>query len=315
MGGILAGDREGPQDFRVIVSASRRTDLAAHYADWLIRRLRAGWCAVANPRNPKQSSRVSLLPEDVDVLVLWTRDAGPLLPHLDEMAGMGHRFYFQYTALANPISLDPGSPSPQRAIAVIRALAEALGPERVVWRYDPIVLGPETDHEFHRTSFARLASALRGHVRHCVVSLLDDYRKTRARMRGITTWPAEGPAFEALLRSIAEAASGNGMDIAACAEPVDLAPYGIRPGRCVDPDYIRRVFGREVTARKDPTQREACGCVVSRDIGAYDTCPSGCLYCYASSDFARAREALRRHDPDAPALVPEGGMIHADPSL
>lgn len=288
----------------MIVSASRRTDVPAHYAEWLMRRLRAGFCEVPNPYRPDQVARVSLLPGDVEVLVLWTRNAAPLLPHLAEMERMGLRFYFQYTVLCNPAALDPGSPPPERSVEVVRRLAEELGPERVIWRYDPIVLGPETGHAFHAESFARLAAALEGHVRHCVVSLLDDYRKTRGRMRDVATWPAEGPDFETLMRGMAQTAAARGMDIRSCAEPVDLSPYGIRPGRCVDPDYIHRVFALEVTGRKDPSQREACGCVVSRDIGSYDTCPSGCLYCYATSDFARARENLRRHDPDSPALRP-----------
>jgi hypothetical protein len=300
---MLASDRAGPQDLGVIVSASRRTDIPAHYAEWLIRRLRAGFCEVPNPYNPDQVGRVSLLPADVDALVLWTRNAAPLLPHVGEMERMGHRFYFQYTVLGNPTSLDPGSPPPERSVAVIRSLAEALGPERVIWRYDPIVLGPRADHAFHRAAFGALASALSGSVRHCVVSLLDDYRKTRGRMHGVETWPPEGPAFEDLMRDLSGTAAASGMEVSSCAEPLDLSPFGIRPGRCVDPDYIERVFGREVSRRKDPAQRKACGCVASRDIGSYDTCPAGCRYCYAVSDFARARDALRRHDPDAPALL------------
>lgn len=287
----------------MIISASRRTDIPAYYAEWLMRRLRAGFCEVPSPRNPDQVGRVSLLPQDVEALVLWTRNAGPLLPRLAEMERMGHRFYFQYTILANPPELDPGTPPPERSAETVRALADALGPQRVIWRYDPVVLGPRTDHAFHRGSFRRIASLLDGSVRHCVVSLLDDYRKTRNRMAGVPTWPAEGPAFEDLMRDLAATAAEHGMDIASCAEPVDLSACGIRPGRCVDPDYIERVFAVEVTRRKDPGQREACGCVVSRDIGSYDTCPSGCLYCYATSSTERAREALRRHDPDSPALL------------
>lgn len=287
----------------MVVSASRRTDIPAHYAEWLIRRLRAGFCEVPNPYRPDQVGRVSLLPEDAEVLVLWTRNAAPLLPHLGEMERMGHRFYFQYTVLAYPPLLDPGTPPPERSAETVKALAAALGPERVVWRYDPIVLGPGTDLAFHREAFARVAARLEGSVRHCVVSLLDDYRKTRERMRETPTWPAGGPEADALLTELARTAAEHGMEIRSCAEPRDLSALGIRPGRCVDPEYIERVFGIAVSRRKDPSQREACGCAASRDIGAYDTCPAGCRYCYATADFARAREALRRHDPDAPALA------------
>jgi hypothetical protein len=88
-----------------------------------------------------------------------------------------------------------------------------------------------------------------------------------------------------------------------CAEQIDLRPYGVRPGKCVDDEYIRRVFGLDVTHEKDPSQRPACGCVVSRDIGTYDSCLFSCAYCYATSNLARARANHAQHHPDSPSLI------------
>jgi DNA repair photolyase len=84
---------------------------------------------------------------------------------------------------------------------------------------------------------------------------------------------------------------------------MDWRTYGIAPGKCIDADYIHATFGIEVTRVKDPSQRAACGCVISKDIGAYDTCGFGCQYCYATTNFARAQNRRTRHDPDAPALI------------
>jgi hypothetical protein len=66
----------------MIISASRRTDIPAFYADWLVYRLNAGYCLVKNPFNPAQIKRVSLKPEDVDGIVLWTKNAAPILPRI-----------------------------------------------------------------------------------------------------------------------------------------------------------------------------------------------------------------------------------------
>jgi hypothetical protein len=192
-----------------------------------------------------------------------------------------------------------------------RDLAARIGPERVVWRYDPIVFSTLTDAAYHRRAFARIAAALHGQTRRCVISLADPYRKTARRMRALAEEGAavdysvfSGAAFDQLMTDMVGIADGHGIEIVSCAEEVDLQPYGIRPGRCIDDDLIRRLFGIEVDDRKDPAQRSACGCVVSKDIGMYDSCTFGCAYCYATSDFERARQNHARHDPAWPSLLP-----------
>jgi len=102
---------------------------------------------------------------------------------------------------------------------------------------------------------------------------------------------------------MAEAAQAAGMEITSCAEEADLLPYGIARGKCIDDEYIARTFGLRLHLPKDPHQRAACGCVVSKDIGMYDTCLFGCQYCYATSSFEAARRNHAAHDPQSAALV------------
>jgi len=291
----------------VIISASRRTDIPAFYAEWFLRRVRAGACVVANPLNPRAASRVSLKPEDVDAIVFWTRNPRPLLSHLAELDERGFRYYFLFTVLDYPRTLDPSVPPARAAVAAFRQLARRLGPERVVWRYDPIVFSNVTGAAFHRRAFEDLAAALQGCTTRCVISFLTIYRKMAARLQALagqglrleTPAPAE---IEALVRALATTAAQRGMELTACAEERDLAALGVRRGKCVDDELIRRQFGIRVASRKDPSQRERCRCVVSRDIGAYDTCVYGCRYCYATNSFERARENHARHDPAAESL-------------
>jgi len=292
----------------MIISASRRTDIPAFYAEWMVRRLKEGYCTVANPYNRDQVTRVSLKPEDVDAIVFWTRNPRPLMPYLDELDSRGYRYYFQFTILGYPRELDPKSPPAETATQAFRELAERLGPARVIWRYDPIVFTEMTPPAFHQKNFQALAQSLRGHTRRVVVSSVDMYRKIEKRLKKLEGTPAaicpcDAGDFEALMRRLAGMAGENGMEIVSCAEEVDLRPFGVLPGKCVDDRAIAEAFGVDVPATKDPTQRNACGCVVSRDIGMYESCLFGCQYCYATKDFDRAKANFESHDPGSPSLL------------
>jgi hypothetical protein len=292
----------------MIISASRRTDVPAFYAEWMVRRIREGYCTVANPFNRNQVTRVSLKPEDVDAIVFWTRNPRPLMPYLDELDSRGYRYYFQFTILGYPREIDAKAPPAATAIEAFRELAERLGPNRVVWRYDPIVFTGITPPAFHEENFRRLAEEIRGSARRVVVSIVDMYRKIESRLKKLEGTPAavrpcDAGDFEPLMRRLAGLAGENGMEIVSCAEEIDLRPFGILPGKCVDDRVIAKAFGTEVPTTKDPTQRKACGCVVSRDIGMYESCLFGCRYCYATGSLDRAKANFDSHDPNSPSLL------------
>jgi hypothetical protein len=294
-----------------IISASRRTDIPSFYARWFINRIRAGYCAVPNPFNHKQVSYVSLKPQDVAVIVFWTRNPRPLMPYLDELDQMGFRYYFQFTILGYPRPIETKTPPLSSAIDTFRRLAGRIGPQRVIWRYDPVLFSQQTGAPYHLETYRHIAAALQGHTHRSVVSIMDFYRKSTRRLRqladqGVEIVPfdgSSGPRFEDPMRGLVSSAHENGMEIVSCAEEIDLQAYGIRPGKCIDDDYIRQVFGIDVTHDKDPCQRQACGCVSSQDIGMYDSCLFGCSYCYATASFERATVNHAQHNPGSPSLL------------
>jgi predicted DNA-binding helix-hairpin-helix protein len=157
--------------------------------------------------------------------------------------------------------------------------------------------------------FEFLASHLGGFTKRVTVSLVQVYRKNRRRLN-----PAgksvpmlvdlSGNRFENLMKSLASIAAANGMEIFSCAQENDMSHLGVKAGSCVDPDLIDRLYGLHVSRRKDPGQRAACRCAVSRDIGAYDTCIYACRYCYATTSIERARRRFAAHDPLNPMLAP-----------
>ncbi len=298
----------------MIISASRRTDIPGFYAQWFINRIRDGYCTVFNPYNREQFTRVSLQPEDVDIIVFWTRNPQPLIPYLKKLDQLGYLYYFQFTVLNNPHLIDTRVPSLSTSLKIFKNLSGLIGPERIIWRYDPIVISNITDIEFHINTYKYIAEGLRNHTQRSVISLLDIYPKLNKRFKTLKDNSVEiidcnenfDHHYGEFMNSLAHIANENGMEIVSCAENLDLAKYNIRSGKCIDDAYIERVFGINVTHKKDPSQRKSCGCVVSKDIGVYNTCLFGCQYCYATSSFEKAKILHKNHNPDFTSMINYG---------
>lgn len=289
-----------------IVSASRRTDIPAFYADWFMNRVRAGFVRVPNPFNSRQIATVSLDPQDVACIVFWTRDPRPLLPHLDELDGRGFRYLFHVTVTGLPQVLEPSAPRADTAVEAMRRLSQRLGPERVIWRFDPILISNLTPPERIEENFDRLSGELAGAVERVMVSFVQPYPRALSRMRRLA--PQVEPFFPQgmqekgeIMAALARVAASRGIEMTGCAAAKDdLSPFGVGQGKCIDPALIERLWGIEVGRKKDAGQREGCGCAKSVDIGVYGTCSHGCLYCYASCSNALKSG---RHDPQGETLL------------
>ena len=293
-----------------IISASRRTDVPAFYSEWFMNRIKAGYCTVPNPFNANQVSYVSLKPQDVRAIVFWTRNPKPLIKHLPELDQKGYRYYFQYTIIGYPESIDPKSPSIGTAIKTFQELSELIGKERVIWRYDPILYSNETPLEWHIKQISFLIEKLNSHTKRLVISFIDPYRKTKIRMDKETgndfhlaPDAFEVSAYNQLIRWIGREANNAGLETQTCAEDADLERLGIKDGKCIDDDLIRNIWGITVSKRKDPSQRKQCGCVGSKDIGVNNTCLFGCKYCYATSSIKAAENNFEKHDTNSPSLI------------
>ncbi|MGI6238465.1 MAG: DUF1848 domain-containing protein [Christensenellales bacterium] len=270
----------------MIISASRRTDLPAFHADWFFDRLAEGFVDVPNPMNRAQIRRVSLLPADVDCIVFWTKNPAPMLPHLHRLEGFS--YYFQYTLNGYGADIEPNVPPLRARIESFRRLADALGPARLIWRYDPILLNPHYDAQFHIDRFATIADALKGDTACVVVSFIDYYRKIAKNWRRLEIREPAPDEVERIARAIAAIAAENGMSLAACAEKLPLADYGIAPARCIDPELIESIIKRPLPKARARAQRPLCNCAESADIGFYNSCPHNCAYCYANQSSIRS---------------------------
>ena len=314
----------------VIVSASRATDIPALYGEWLLRRLQAGWCVRVNPFN-RRPRRVTF--ERARVLVFWSKNPAPLLSRLDEFDARGIGYYFTFTLNDyEREGLEPGIPPLLERIDTFCALSERLGRERVVWRFDPILVGRQLTADEILERVDRVGAAVHRHTRKLVISFADiaRYPAARGRLRPAGRDALGEPGPGEILRiaeGLRELNRGWGLEVATCAETIDLGSLGIGRNRCVDDELLARAFpgdaalmeflGRGPSGEgrlfpgasggvahplKDRGQRSACGCIASTDIGRYGTCTHGCAYCYANVSHAAAAAAHARHDPGAENL-------------
>jgi len=291
----------------LILSASYRTDIPAYYGAWFEARLAAGWCRVPNPYGGAPG-RVPLGPDEVDGFVFWTRNARPFAAALETVRRRGTPFVIQFTVTGYPRALERRVPPADRAVDQIRALAERYGRGAVVWRYDPIVISDLTPPDGHADRFAALAAALEGSVDEVVVSFLQPYRKTRrnldAAARGAGfAWRLPAPDERlALLAKLERSAARRGIRLGVCAQPAEAAA-GFRAAACIDAARLAERAGRPIDAAEHPN-RPGCRCARARDIGVYDGCAQGCVYCYAVVGQATAARRLAGHDPAAASLAP-----------
>ena len=283
----------------MIISASRRTDIPACYSQWLVNRMKAGEVLVRNPMNPRQVSRVVLSPETVDGFVFWTKNPIPMMEHLHVFDA--YAYYFQFTLNAYGSDVEPGIPAKGNTmIPAFCRLADRIGPERVIWRYDPILLSDTYTIEHHIRYFDMIAKRLHPYTRKCTISFIDLYSKTLRNGHGRALTIEEQYQLAEILSQIAHS---YGLAMDTCAEHMDLERFGIGHARCIDGQLFEKLLGVPVSDIRDKSQRPACRCMQSIDIGAYDTCVNGCTYCYANMNAHRAMQNYRMHNPDSALLI------------
>lgn len=294
----------------MIVSASYRTDIPAFYGPWFINRFRAGFTRVVNPYGGPPATVP--LRQGVDGFVFWTRNALPFAEALRLVRAAGIPFVVHHTVTALPRALERSVIDSGRAVDHMQALAAEFGPRAVVWRYDPLVFSDLTPVGFHLDTFSRLADRLAGATDEVVISFAQVYRKTArnldaaARADGFRWFDPDDAVKRDLAARLAPIAMDRGMALSVCSQ----TPYvvaGTRAAACIDArrlEDVARGWGvpRAVAARVKGN-RPGCLCHESRDIGAYDSCPHGCAYCYAVGSRSLAKRRHAAHDPQAEFLI------------
>lgn len=286
----------------MIISASRRTDIPAFYSEWFFSRLKEKYLLVPNPYNPKMISRISLAPEVVDCIVFWTKNPQPMLGKLDKLKD--YKYYFQYTLNPFGKEIEINLPSLEKRIDTFKFLSDKIGREKVVWRYDPLFTNEKYTISFHKEAFSEIAYALRDHTERCMLGFIDHYYHIRKTVGDYGIKPLKKEEIEEMAISFKEAIADYPIQLDTCTIKVDLRHLGIPGGLCVDGKLIERIIGYPISAKKDKNQRDICNCIESIDIGTYESCLNGCIYCYAiKGSYLTARCNHKGHDPASPLMI------------
>lgn len=313
-----------------IVSASRSTDIPAYHSDWFMNRLRDGYVAWVNPFNRKKSY-ISF--ERAGAIVFWTKNPAPMLRYLDELDSRDLAYYFQYTLNDyDAEKLESNVPPLKKSLKTFKELSDRIGADRVIWRFDPIILGMGLTVPVMIERFEKLAEQLVGYTKKVVISFVDiaDYRKVQNSLKRNNLSELRAPSVDeeiALAIALSKIAMRYGLSIATCCEKRDLTKYGVRKNKCIDDELLFKLctpqnqkladFLRQYQTQfslmpspnqnivpKDKGQREECGCVISKDIGMYDTCAHMCVYCYANTSVNVVTKNMRLKDDNAESIVP-----------
>lgn len=310
----------------VIISASRATDIPAFYAPWMVERLEHGHIRWVNPFNANQSDYISF--SKTRLFVFWSKHPNALIPHLNEWDTRGIQYYFQYSMNDyDTEGFEPNVPRLEKRVEVFKRLSDMIGPDRVIWRFDPLILTDKLGPQELLAKIDHVYQLLAGYTKKLVISFADiqDYSKVQRNLSksGISFRDFSSEGMIEMASLLQEWNQGKSLEIATCAEAVDLASYGVKHNKCIDDDLMIRLFPhdrdlmdfigfegedlfgeRKTRKLKDKGQRKECGCIMSKDIGMYNTCNHLCVYCYANCSAQAVSNNLKKHDRHGDRLIP-----------
>jgi DNA repair photolyase len=292
---------------RMIINTGMRTDIPAYFSEWFYNRIREGYVLTRNPYYPQQVSRYRLTPDVVDCLSFCTKNPEPMLKRIHEIDAFRQFWFVTITPYGKEI--EPHVPDKKRVMEAFLRLSEHVGIRSIGWRYDPIFLTGKYDLEFHIRSFEEMAAVLSGSVDQCVISFLDLYVKTRRNFPEGREVSRE--EREILAREFVKTGKKYGIQIRTCCEGTELARFGVDVQGCMTKQVMERAIGESLDIpMKKKALRDGCSCLLGNDIGMYNTCSHGCVYCYANDNQEMVRRNVRLHDPASPFLI--GGYREED---
>ena len=272
----------------MVISASRRTDIPCLYSEWFLNRLKAGYVITRNPMNYRQLSKISLSKDYVDCIVFWTKDPLNLIAYLGSIDNMGYKYGFQFTLNPYDKTIEKNLRDKEDIINTFKRLSNRIGKEKIIWRYDPIILTEHMNIDYHKEKFKYLCDRLHNYTDKVIISFVDIYAKIKRI--GINEMSVENINIMASI--FGEIAREYDMLISTCCEK-DLLIYGIKNEGCLSMPFLESICNYSLKLNMDRNQRKECKCVQSIDVGAYNTCTNGCIYCYATKNQTMAIN----HDP------------------
>ena len=284
----------------MIINTGSRTDTVQYYSDWLFNRFKEGFVYSRNPFYPSKVTRYELTPDKVDCIVFCSKNYEPILERLNEITDRFNT-YFHYTITAYGTDIEPRVPSINKSIETLLKLGKLVGAQRIAWRYDPVLLTEKYTIDRHLQTFEDIAKQLAGHIDRCIFSFVEMYKKLSVNMPALK--PITDDEKMILAKGLGQIAARYDIYLQTCATKEDFSQYNVHRSGCMTLEILGNANGVKFKKLKHKGIRKNCNCMEARDIGAYDTCPNGCKYCYANSTPKKAVENYKLHDKNSPILL------------
>ena len=283
----------------MILNTGSRTDIPAYYSDWFYNRIEAGFVLVRNPYYPSQITKYLLSPDVIDVMIFCSKNPGPMLDRISLLSAYSTFWFVTITPYGEDI--EPYVPPKEQVIHSFQKLSEAVGSRRMSWRYDPVFITDKYSVSYHIEQFGRMAEALSGYTDQCVVSFIDLYEKTKRNFRGVRS--VTGYEQEVLTEAFSKTAGENDLQIHLCCENAALVRENVDADGCMSRTVLEKAIGCKLNVPKKRAARSECSCLLGADIGAYNTCGHGCLYCYANYEREVVVKNMKSHNALSPLLI------------
>jgi DNA repair photolyase len=251
--------------------------------------------------NIHQVSKINLDPDIVDCIVFWSKNPKPMLSKLQSLKE--YAYYFQFTLNPYDRDIEARLPCKKEILETFKKLSDIIGPQRVIWRYDPVLLNDKYSVLYHIDKFYEFAIKLKGYTEKVTFGFIDFYKKITENIKSVGINEITNEEKNIIADNFSRIAGENNLLIDTCAEDIDLSKYNITHAKCIDDRLIAKIIGHNFIAKKDKHQRLECGCIGSIDIGEYNSCSNGCVYCYANYSRNIVMDNLKKHNKISPLLI------------
>ena len=285
----------------MILNTGLRTDIPGFFSEWFYNRIDDGFVYVRNPYAKNQIYSYRLDPELIDCIIFCTKNPKPMFENLEKIDKFNQ--YWHITITPYEKEIEPNVPPMNDVLESFKYLSKKLGKENVTLRYDPIFINEKYTLEKHIESFEYIINSLSGYTTEAIISFIDLYEKTKRNFpKAIEVTKDERLK---LGKEFAQIGKKNNITIKTCVEGSELDKFGIDSSGCMTKEVIERAINKNLNIPKQKARNGECYCLLNNDIGEYNTCDHGCLYCYANSNKRLVKRNLKLHDPKSPILIGE----------
>lgn len=308
----------------LIISASRSTDIPAFYSDWFINRIKAGYTKWINPFN-NRPQYVSFV--NTRVIVFWTKNPAPIIKYLPLLDNMNYNYYFLFTLNDYEAESLENVPPINQRIETFISLAEKIGNDKVLWRFDPVILTNKTNIDDIIERIYIIGEHIHKYTKRLIFSFvdIDKYKSVSRNLKsfsqntGIIFNKITKDDKQLFAKKLSDINKSWYLDLRTCAEDINLIEYGINANRCINDVLMKEIFNNDKELMnfinkhnennlfnnnnlasyplKDRGQRKLCKCMYSKDIGQYNTCGHMCKYCYANHQPNKVLQRIKNHNP------------------